>query len=154
MPAGSSRHRRVGADVRANMTPMIDVVFLLIIFFMLVAQISRQRVIEVELPRLGHAASMGIEGESRAVINVVPRDRVRSYEGDYRFGSVSYDNTPEGLGLLATALREAVRTNPDVLVLVRAARTEPYDRVYPVIRAVRDAGVARVNLVTLRERTG
>ena len=154
MIAGSVGHRRTGSSVSANMTPMIDVVFLLIIFFMLVAQISRQRAIEVDLPRLENAASTGIEGESRAVINVVPRARVAIYEGDYRLGSMSYDNTPEGLRLLAAALRDTARAHPDVLVLVRAARTEPYERVYPVIRAVRDAGIARVSLVTLRERAG
>lgn len=154
MISGSVGHRRAGASVRANMTPMIDVVFLLIIFFMLVAQISRQRVIEVDLPRIENAVSTGIKGESGTVINVVPPDRVATYGGDYRLGSVAYDDTPDGLRHLATAIRDAARANPDVLVLVRAARTEPYERVYPVIRAVRDAGVARVSLVTIREQDG
>jgi biopolymer transport protein ExbD len=154
MIAGSVGHRRAGAAVRANMTPMIDVVFLLIIFFMLVAQISRQRAIEIDLPRLENAASTSIEGESRAVVNVVPRDRVAAFEGDYRMGAMSYDNTPDGLRLLAAALRDAAAANPDVEVLVRAARTEKYERVYPVLRAVRDAGIARVSLVTLREQAG
>ena len=44
-------------SIRANMTPMIDVVFLLIIFFMLVAQMSRERTITLELPSFEHRQS-------------------------------------------------------------------------------------------------
>ena len=146
------RQRRASSSIRSNMTPMIDVVFLLIIFFMLVAQISRQRVIRVDLPRLENAVSTEIEGESRAVVNVVPRESVGALGGDYRLGSLAFRNSAEGLRRLADALRDAAQANPDILVLVRAARTERYERVYPVLRATTDAGISRVNLVTLRER--
>ncbi len=38
------------AHVSANLTPMIDVVFLLVIFFMLVAQISRTQLGDLDPP--------------------------------------------------------------------------------------------------------
>lgn len=141
-----------GGGVRANMTPMVDVVFLLIIFFMLVAQISRQRVVEVDLPTIVESVSRDIEGEGRAVVNVVPEERVALLGGDYRFGALAFDASEGGLARLADALREAVGQNPETLVLVRADRTESYERVYPVLRAIGDAGIGRVSLVTLRER--
>jgi biopolymer transport protein ExbD len=144
--------RRGSGGVRANMTPMVDVVFLLIIFFMLVAQISRQRVVEVELARIEESVSTEIEGEGRAVVNVVPEDRVALLGGDYRLGALAFDAGEPGLSRLVSALREAVASNPETLVLVRAARTEPYDRVYPVLRAIGDAGIGRVSLVMLPER--
>jgi biopolymer transport protein ExbD len=144
--------RRGSGDVRANMTPMVDVVFLLIIFFMLVAQISRQRVVEVELPRIEESVSTEIEGEGRTVVNVVPESRVAQLGGDYRLGALAFDASDAGLDRLTHALREASGADPDTLVLVRAARTEAYERVYPVLRAVGDAGIGRVSLVMLPER--
>lgn len=140
-----------GGGSGASMTPMIDVVFLLIIFFMLVAQISRQRVVELDLPRLADSVSDVIEGDSRLLVNVVPEAQADRLGGDYRLGSVGYWGSPDGLAALAEALREAVGRDPEALVLVRAARTETYARVHPALVAVREAGIERVDLVTLRE---
>jgi biopolymer transport protein ExbD len=46
-----NKHRPIGS-VRFNMTPMIDIVFLLIIFFMTVSQITRATDLPLPLPRV------------------------------------------------------------------------------------------------------
>ncbi len=46
-----SKHRQAG-NVAFNMTPMIDIVFLLIIFFMTVSQITRVTDLPLPLPRV------------------------------------------------------------------------------------------------------
>ncbi|NOZ21061.1 MAG: biopolymer transporter ExbD [Planctomycetes bacterium] len=60
--------RRTGLHL--NMTPMIDVVFLLIIFFMTVAEFSRIETEEVELPVADEAAVEESVPPGRVVINV------------------------------------------------------------------------------------
>ncbi len=136
---------------RANLTPLIDVVFLLIIFFMLVAQITRQRAIDLELPSLADSVAAEIEAERRAVINVAPRGQAERLGGDYRLGTNAYAGTPEGLSRLADDLRARAARDPGVEVLLRAARDEPYERVFPALRAAARAGVASVELVVVEE---
>ena len=60
--------RRIGLHL--NMTPMIDVVFLLIIFFMTVAEFSRIETEEVELPVADEAEIEENAPPGRLVINV------------------------------------------------------------------------------------
>lgn len=139
--------RRTGA--LANLTPMIDVVFQLIVFFMLVARFSEQQALDLILPRVGDERPRLMEAETRAIVNIVPRERVRALGGAYRLGLLAFPETPEGVRALAAALAERRSRQPAVEVFVRASRTEPYSRVHPVVQAVTLSGIRRVHLVTL-----
>lgn len=144
-------YQRGAAGVSANMTPMIDVVFLLIIFFMLVSQIQRARLVELTLPEIEDASTDTPARESVVVVNVVPEGRGGA---PYRLGSLEFNNSRAGLDALVRQLaRERERDNATI-VLVRADRTEPYERVHPVLQAVNDAGLTRVQLLTLAEEPG
>ena len=59
-----SKHRH-GTNVEMNMTPMIDIVFLLIIFFMTVSQVSEVNRERLELPELA-----GSEEQKRSSLTV------------------------------------------------------------------------------------
>ncbi len=63
--------------IAANLTPMIDVTFLLIIFFVLVSQIVEVENADLDLPRPEQAASELPSEQSRVVINV-PSGRTAS----------------------------------------------------------------------------
>jgi biopolymer transport protein ExbD len=67
-----SKHRRA-ATARMNMTPMIDVTFLLLIFFMTVTQVSEVNKERVELPK-----QKGAEDQTPAelIINVTQEGEV------------------------------------------------------------------------------
>jgi biopolymer transport protein ExbD len=136
---------------RANLTPLIDVVFLLIIFFMLVAQITRQRVVDLELPSIEDSVASDIDAERRAVVNVVPEALVDRYGGDYRLGSNAYGRGEAGLARLAADLRARAERAPDTSVLLRASRDEAYERVFPALRAAAMADIASVELVVIEE---
>lgn len=135
-------------SVAPNLTPMIDVVFQLFIFFLLVAQFSAQRTIELQLPRLAGDERDDASAATREVINVVPTERTVELGGDYRLAGRSYMNTDDGIVRLTEALRESAQRNPGAKVLVRASRTERYERVHPVLDAASRAGLAQVELVT------
>jgi biopolymer transport protein ExbD len=59
-----SKHRRA-TIAEMNMTPMIDIVFLLIVFFMTVTQVSEVNRTRLELPRLA-----GAEDQTRSTLTV------------------------------------------------------------------------------------
>ena len=66
--------RNAAITLNANMTPMIDVTFLLIVFFVVVSQIVDRDVIPLDLPTPNDARATVSESENRMVINVVPLD--------------------------------------------------------------------------------
>lgn len=141
-----SRHR---GGVTPNLTSMVDVVFLLVVFFMLISHLSKDQLLKLKLPNLD--AAMAAEGgeENKAFLNVVPRERVSVEGGSYRLGALSFEESSDGIDRMADEL-EAVRgRQPGVLIVVRAERTESFDRVRPALEAVSRAGIRRVDLAVV-----
>ena len=68
----SSVTKRGPVKPTMNITPLIDVVFLLIIFFMLVNKIVTDEVPELQLPKVDDSMTSSTEGETRIIINVLP----------------------------------------------------------------------------------
>lgn len=64
-----------------NITPLIDVVFLLIVFFMIVNNIVTDDAPPMQLPTLEKPQAFAPEGERRVVINVVPVDSFKGKPG-------------------------------------------------------------------------
>lgn len=145
--SGRRGRRGVGGCWTApNLTSMIDVVFLLMVFFMLVAQLSNDRVVTMLLPKLSSAWSARAGDEARAIVNVVPPERRAIEGGAYRLGTLVFDDSEAGIEGLTRALEAVRRREPAVRVVVRAGRAEAYDRVHPVLAAVSSAGIALVDL--------
>ncbi len=57
-------------EMKMNMTPMIDVVFLLIIFFMIVTDLTQQELEDLVLPKADQAAKDENPPEKRMIINI------------------------------------------------------------------------------------
>lgn len=64
-----------------NITPLIDVVFLLIVFFMIVNNIVTDQVPELQLPDLEDPETNMPEGESRIIVNIVPEQEFEPSDG-------------------------------------------------------------------------
>ncbi len=71
-------------EVEANLTPMLDVVFLLIVFFVLVSQIVDLESVHMDLPAPLDPASELAGDDPRAVINIIPG--VSGAAAGYRLG--------------------------------------------------------------------
>lgn len=154
MQASSGQRSRGRATLALNLTALIDVVFLLIMFFVLVAKFGRYPTLPLDLPRIGERTAEAVDPGSRPAVDIIPRARAAALGGTYRFGSASFDETPEGIKGLISALRELRAAQPEVEISVRAERTEPYARVHPAVLAVGAAGVKHVHLMTVPEITG
>lgn len=152
---GVSGHSSRGrATLALNLTALIDVVFLLIMFFVLVAKFGRYPTLPLELPRVGERTAEAIDPGTRPAVDVVPRDRVAALGGTYRFGSASFEDSPAGIERLVAALRALRVAQPEAEISIRAERTEPYARVHPAVLAVGAAGLKHVHLMTLPEEHG
>jgi len=126
------------------MTPMIDVVFLLIIFFMLVTQFSSQILEQnIVLPRASEAVAD--TGTDRMVINV---DR----SGTYTVMGVSY-SLEELSSLLRSYKNRRLSLDSDsqIMIMVRADRGAAYKHIQDVYLMFQDNGIYQVQFAAEKE---
>lgn len=144
------------ARIEANLTPMIDMTFLLIVFFVLVSRISEVENVRMALPEPQDPATVPPPEQGRVVLNVLPGAE-GAIEG-YRVGAAQFAPTDEGLASLERHLAVLFRGNAELDVNLRADRATEYAAVAPALEAI--AGAARssdrakktrVNLVVLAE---
>lgn len=140
------RRRRsilVGADnpVRINVTPMIDVVMVLIVFFLIVGKLAADRRQVVLLPR----SASGQDMAQRGAIEL-------SAEYDQQSGGLylRLEGAPVPLADLSRRLEELAGERPRVPLRLRADRRLTFEQVRPLLTAAREAGIARVQLVAER----
>jgi biopolymer transport protein ExbD len=108
-------------DVRINLTPMIDVVFLLIIFFMVATTFVREeKEIDLKLPETTSASPLQSLPEE-VVINVMNDGRIKVA------GRVVSDQALAGL------LKEAKTRNPRQSAIIRGDRGTRYEHVVRVV---------------------
>jgi len=113
-----------------NMTPMIDVVFLLITFFMVVTEITRQDdIADLQLPDVEQAAPDDRPDPERLVINI-------KKDGSVWFGGARRTEKEliSALELYSRLTREAGSGVSDQLVLVRADERCPYKHIKKLMR--------------------
>jgi biopolymer transport protein TolR len=136
--AGSSGNDSIS---QINVTPLVDVMLVLLIIFMVTAPILQQGV-SIDLPKVAAGPLTG--QEEQLVVNVAAG------------GRVFLNDTPMTLPELTAKLRAIAAARPDRQLYVRADQAVPYGQVMQVMGAVREAGLGRVGLVTEppRERRG
>ena len=115
-------------ETKLQMAPMIDMVFLLIIFFMTASHLSASKNVELEIPD----ASRG----------VVPKDRPDRWTVNImRDGLLYSGQDPVSIEELSRLVAERVQADPDIKVYLRADKTTPHKKVREVMNAMAAAGV-------------
>jgi biopolymer transport protein ExbD len=120
-----------------NLTSMIDVVFLLLIFFMVSTTfLDPERQVELDLPEAAEAGATAQELEE-IVVNVLQ-------DGSISVGGAVVDE--EGL---RTALRQAAATDPQVQVTIRGDRRTHHENIVKVMNACGAAGLGNLAVSVL-----
>ena len=117
-----------------NLTSMIDVLFLLIIFFMVGTKfIESDRQIELKLPQVKPGASLSAAPEKK-VVNI------------YRDGEITIDRKTVTLDELADRLSQAREQYKSLGVSVRGDGATSFERVANVLAACKKAGIADLSI--------
>lgn len=127
------RKPRTLEDVKMDMTPMIDVVFNLIIFFMLITQMVTIERAELELPRADEAQEEQAQDKKQLVINIF---RQQTDDGKWIEISGALYSWPELAQLLYEESQNSFDEAEDVSerqVLIRGDRDTPYRMVQRVM---------------------
>lgn len=125
-----------------NMTPLMDVIFQLLVFFVLTSSLARPTQIELNLP------------ESTSGVKAAPDERlVVTYRLQADQPEITLNAQPlESLDLLGPAMN-SVAGGEKMPVDIQIDRSVPYQNVVAVIDTVRDAGFAKFSLLTLARTT-
>lgn len=137
--------RRVKDTAELDITPMIDIVFLLLIFF-LVASIPDVQ-IAADLPRARHGE--GVNPRTAVIITIAEPDgpgRARVFLSDGKIGTPLPDDPDEQAKLIRQAVEEGFRSEGKSAVLVKAEKRVPYREDARVVDAVASADVENVQL--------
>lgn len=122
---GKKKKRRLG--VRMDMTPMVDVAFLLLTFFMLSTSLVTPQVMEITLPP-DTKATMDI-GESNLLTLKVRRDQ----NVFWYMGSDSTNMKKASYSDLYAVLRDQLRRNPKLATLIKIDRGARYQALVDMI---------------------
>lgn len=127
------RRRRSRFDADAGILPLINVVFLLLIFFMLAGRLTTAAPFKVVPP----------VSEQAAAAEAAPREAAVLVAAD---GRLALNGQPIDAAALRAAVAEALAQRPDLPVSLTADGGAAATEVVAVMESLRDAGVHRLQL--------
>ncbi len=120
-----------------NLTPLIDVVFILLLFFMVSTTFQRESEINIELPE---ASAEPVEERQEMLELVIDA------EGHYFIDEQQVVNTE--LETLKQAIQRFLGERSEIPVVIRADRLTPYEAVVRAMDATAQLGLLQMSLAT------
>ncbi len=134
------RKKRAHSEVGFNITPMIDMVFLLLIFFMVTSKLSNEKMkLDVNLPT-SRVAKVPDEIGDRDIINV-------DSEGNYYVANRRVTKAE-----LKAHLDRRFKANPPLKVYIRADEKTPFKTMKVIHQLAAEAGAVDMLYGTYRSR--
>ena len=138
------KKRRIGISI--DMTPMVDVAFLLLIFFMCTTQFKPPEKDKITLPESNSEAKSPESDIITLAVTKIPTVRIIYREGSQE---KSQELTPEMVKTdLPQWLRVARTANPAARMIVKMDREAPYGIMADMMTALQDAKAPRFNVQT------
>ena len=132
--------KKVNSNI--NVTPMVDVMLVLLIIFMVITPMLNNKV-NVELPKADAAKIMENANKEDAVMVAVTRD-----------GKIYLGGDQIAVEAMGTTIADKLSKNPEKKVYLRADNRAMYGKVMDAIDGVRAAGVSDLGLLTEKKDDG
>lgn len=117
-----------------NITPLIDVVFLLLLFFMLTTTFSAKPGFKINLPKSSSAAS-GKESDS---INVYVAAT----------GDISFNGNKVSIGEVSELLKEKAKQGTEQMVMISADEAAKHGVVVEIMDRIKSSGFSKITIAT------
>jgi biopolymer transport protein ExbD len=121
---GATRRRGIIAEI--NVTPLVDIMLVLLIIFMLTAHLIAKQAIEVELPRASNATTL----KPTTLAITLTKD-----------GTLYLDEKPVTADALRAAVAAAVAKDPKTQAVITGDKAVSHGRVVWVLDVVKSLGV-------------
>jgi biopolymer transport protein ExbD len=135
--------RRMDVNSTINVTPMVDVMLVLLIIFMVITPML-QKGVSVDLAKVNNPAAMPDADKEDALLVAVTRD------GKIFFGS----DQVAGADQLTHLVKDRLVSRTDKRVFIKADARTKYGNVVDVVDNVRAAGVDQLGLLTEQRKAG
>jgi biopolymer transport protein ExbD len=141
---GKSKKRKKGRrlGIRIDMTPLVDVAFLLLTFFMYTTSMSRPQTMEINLP----PKDVKVEIAESNLLTLRVDDKGKIY---WAFG-IEAPQVIEGKELRAF-LRDKGSANPKLTVLLKIDRQGKYEMVVNLMDELNEASITRFSIAPFLE---
>ncbi|MEM6752553.1 MAG: biopolymer transporter ExbD [Cyanobacteria bacterium P01_C01_bin.38] len=127
-------------EVQVQIIPMIDVVFCILVFFILASlQVTRQQSINIDLPQANTATS-SVQPDLQRDILPVTIDA---------FGQIFVEKNTVDRSQLGGILKNYLAANPQGTLVLYASRSATYDDVIEILDLLRQVGGDRVSLAII-----
>jgi len=130
------RARKQRKQVDLNVVSLVDVLFLLLIFFMLTSTFKRAGELDLKLPKSSTAAPTHSAGAGDKPVDIVLTEQ----------GTLMLDGSATTFDKLLPALRSLHERQPDGQVMIEAEEAVPHGQVVKLLDAVRTAGFRGVGI--------
>ena len=134
--------RTLGMNSNINVTPMVDVMLVLLIIFMVITPML-QKGVSVEMAKTNNPTQMPDAEKEDALLVAVQRD-----------GSVFFGSDKISPDQLTNKIKDKLASRTDKRVFVRADARAKYGAVAEVVDNVRSAGVDQLGLLTEQRKQG
>ncbi len=125
-------------EAKFEMAPMIDMVFLLLVFFMMASQMAQLQNVKMEIPEATKAV-IPKERLDRWVVNIIKKDNPRAQKD----GTNLYiGKDPIQLKELGGLVTQQVKANPKIKIYLRADSNSKHKDVKKVMTEMAKAGVS------------
>ena len=125
-----------------NVTPMVDVMLVLLIIFMVITPMLQNKV-QIDMAQVTNPENMPDADKDDAIVVAITRD-----------GGVFLGQNRVAIGELGTQVRDKLTDKPGKTIYVRADARAQFRAVEDAIDAVRTAGVDDVGLLTQKKESG
>ncbi|HLX13537.1 MAG TPA: biopolymer transporter ExbD [Bacteroidota bacterium] len=138
------KKRRLG--VRIDMTPMVDVAFLLLTFFMLTTTMNRPQTMEINLPP---DKDVKVEVAQSNLLNLLVKEDGTIYWGigDITKAAPTKVDFPKLRELMTGKLQE----NPKLITLIKIDRKAKYHMMVDIIDQLNLANITRFSIAALQD---
>jgi len=128
------RRQRQKGSIGLDMTPIIDTVFNLLIFFALSFNFGVNPGIQVKLPK---ASAEAVKKEKREVSVTITKD-----------GEIMLDGSPITIDNLSWRFKTLCYENPDAMIIIFADRKTFHEKVVEVMDAAKSVGLSKLAIAT------
>ena len=133
--------RRSGGTLVLEITPLIDVVFLLLIFFMLATSFDERSAFKIDLPKSTAAKTKSTLKEVQVLVDKEKNIYLRYTDNSGRLQSEKLD-----LSSFVSVVSEKLNTSESKDVMISADKAIDYGFIVEIMSLLKESGASAINI--------
>jgi biopolymer transport protein ExbD len=139
---GKRKKAKKRLNIRIDMTPMVDVAFLLLTFFMLTTVMRKQQTLEINLPP-----------DNKVNVEIAESNLMQLFvnENDKIFWAIGTDTPKPVDGNLTNFFTQKLKDNPKLVVLIKIDRKSKFHMMVDIIDQLNLANLQRFSIIPITD---